>query len=327
MLAYTLRRLAYLIPTLFGITIVTFAIVNLAPGDPIEVIHSGQMNVSISPEAYDAMLKLYGLDDPIHVRYVTWLKRLATLDFGNSFKDHRPVSEKILERLPATLALNITALVLALAFSIPLGLWAGVKQHSRFDKLSGTVMYMLYSLPEFWVALLLIMLFGVKLKLLPFYGIESFAARDMGFFAYGWDRLSHMILPTICLTYGSLAYLSRFVRGSTLEVVRQDFIRTARAKGLDEKRIIYRHVFKNTLIPILTLMGLLLPTLISGSIILESIFSWPGIGDLFFDSVIARDYPVVLGLSFVTAVLVLLSTLLADLMYAWADPRVSFREK
>jgi len=324
MLAYTLRRLALIVPTLLGITIVTFAIVNLAPGDPVEVIQSGQVDSRISRESYQAMLELYGLDQPLYVRYITWLKRLATLDFGESFIDHQPVIRKIGERLPATLALNIASLFLALVVAIPLGLISAVKQRSLFDKIGGTALYMLYSLPEFWIALLLILLFGVKLGWLPFYGMESINAHELGFFGYVWDRLRHMVLPTICLTYGSLAFLSRFVRGSTLEVIRQDFVRTARAKGLEENDIIFKHVFKNTLIPILTLVGLLLPTLISGSIILESIFSWPGIGDLFFDSVSARDYPVVLGLSFITAVLVLLSTLLADLLYAWADPRITY---
>jgi len=324
MLAYTLRRLVLIVPTLIGITLVTFCIVNLAPGDPVEVIQGGQVDSRISRESYEAMLELYGLDQPLHVRYVTWLKRLATFDFGTSFKDHQPVIKKIGERLPATLILNIASLFLALVFAIPLGLLSAVKQRTMFDKVGGTAMYMMYSLPEFWVALLLILLFGVELGWLPFYGMESIHARDMGFFAYWWDRLLHMILPTICLTYGSLAFLSRFVRGSTLEVIRQDFVRTARAKGLEETDIIFKHVFKNTLIPVVTLIGLLLPTLISGSIILESIFSWPGIGDLFFDSVKARDYPVVLGLSFITAVLVLVSTLIADLLYAWADPRITY---
>jgi peptide/nickel transport system permease protein len=325
MLNYTLRRLLLIVPTLFGITIVTFVVVNLAPGDPVELIHRGQMDSRISPEAYHQMLHLYGLDEPVHVRYITWLGRLLTFDFGNSFLDHRPVGEKIMERLPATLSLNLASLVISLILAVPLGLYSAVRQHSRFDKVGGTALYVLYSVPEFWVALLLIMLFGVELKLLPFHGMESIDARDAGFFAYWWDRVLHMILPTFCLTYGSLAFLSRFVRGSSLEVIRQDYIRTARAKGLDERSIVYRHVFRNTLIPVLTLLGLLLPTLISGSIILESIFSWPGVGNLFFTSVMARDYPVVMGLSFITAVLVLLSTLLADLLYAWADPRVTYR--
>jgi peptide/nickel transport system permease protein len=325
MLSYTIRRLLLLIPTLLGITIVTFGIVNLAPGDPVEVIQHGEMDARISPAAYHAMLHLYGLDEPIHVRYVTWLKRLCTLDFGNSFVDHRPVTEKILERLPATLSLNITSLLISLLLAVPLGLYAALRQHSRFDKMGGTALYVLYSLPEFWVALLLIMLFGVKLHMLPISGMQSIDAREMGFFALWWDRFVHMILPTFCLTYGSLAFLSRFVRGSSLEVIRQDYIRTARAKGLCEAQIVYTHVFRNTLIPVLTLLGLLLPTLISGSIILESIFSWPGVGNLFFSAVLSRDYPVVMGLSTITAVVVLLSTLIADLLYAWADPRVTYR--
>ncbi|MFQ5510271.1 MAG: ABC transporter permease [Candidatus Krumholzibacteriia bacterium] len=324
MLIYTLRRLAYLFPTLLGITFITFFIISLAPGNPVDVMQEGTMSTRISPEAYQEMLRLYGLDKPFHTRYVVWLKRLLTLDFGNSFLDHRPVITKITERLPATLLLGGVSLLLVLVLAIPFGLYSAVRQHSRFDKIGGTVLYMLYSLPEFWVALLLILFFGVKLDVLPFIGIESLGARHLGFFAYLWDRILHMILPTICLTYGALAFLSRFVRGSTLEVIHQDYIRTARAKGLDDHRVVYKHVFKNTLIPLVTLFGILLPTLISGSVILEYIFSWPGIGALFFDSVMARDYPTVMGLSFVTSVLVLMGTLIADLLYTWIDPRISY---
>jgi peptide/nickel transport system permease protein len=325
MLSYTLRRVALLVPTLIGITVVTFFVVSLAPGDPVEMVNQGMMDSRISPEAYEAMLRLYGLDQPIHVRYATWVRRLATFDFGDSFLDHRPVLDKILERLPATLSLNAAALLLALVLAMPLGLWSAMKQNTAFDKLSGTALYMLYSLPEFWVALLLIAFFGVKLNLLPIHGMESMGARELGILPRLWDRALHMVLPTICLSYGSLAFLSRFVRGSTLEVIRQDYIRTARAKGLEEKRIVYRHVFKNTLIPVITLLGLLLPALFSGSVILEYVFGWPGIGELFFDAVRARDYPMVMGLSFITAVLVLVSTLVADLLYAWVDPRVTYR--
>jgi len=324
MLSYTLRRLAYLIPTLLGITIVTFFIISLAPGNPVDLIQSGTMSSGISIEGYNEMLRLYGLDKPILVRYGVWLGRLLTLDFGSSFLDHRPVIAKIWERLPATLILNLASLALAALLAIPLGLYSAVRQYSLFDKLGGTILYMLYSLPEFWVAVVLIMIFGVKLHVLPFIGMESVGARELGFFPYLWDRILHMILPTICLTYGSLAYLSRFVRGSTLEVIRQDYIRTARAKGLDDARVVYRHIFKNTLIPVLTLLGVLLPTLISGSVILEYIFSWPGIGQLFFEAVLARDYPTVMGLSFMTAVMVLLGTLVADLLCAWADPRITY---
>ena len=324
MFAYILRRLVYLIPTLIGITFVTFVIISLAPGDPVVLMQGGEMSSRISPEAYQQMLHHYGLDEPIHVRYLIWLKRLVTLDFGTSFLDHRPVTTKILERLPATLILNFTSLVFALILSIPLGLYSAVRQYSLFDKLNGIILYMLYSLPDFWVALILILVLGVKFKLLPFYGIESMYAKELGFLAFVWDRILHMVMPVFCLTYGSLAFLSRFVRGSTLEVIRKDYIRTAWAKGLEEKDVVYKHIFKNTLIPVLTLLGILLPTLISGSVILEYIFSWPGIGALFFNSVLSRDYPTVMGLSFITAVLVLLSTLLADLLYAWADPRITY---
>jgi peptide/nickel transport system permease protein len=324
MLTYTLRRLAYLVPTLFGITLVTFLIISLAPGNPADVVRG---SANISAEAYDEMLRLYGLDKPIPVRYAIWVKRLVTLDFGNSFLDHRPVMTKIAERLPATLVLNAAALFFTLIFAVPFGLHAAIRQHSRFDKIGGTFLYMLYSLPEFWVALMLIMLFGVKLGMLPFIGIESLGASEMGFWPRLWDRIMHMILPTICLTYGSLAFLSRFVRGSTLEVINKDYIRTARAKGLDNSRIVYKHIFKNTLIPVVTLLGILLPALISGSIILETIFSWPGAGALFFDAVLSRDYPTVMGLSFITALMVLFSTLIADLLYTWVDPRVSYDQR
>jgi peptide/nickel transport system permease protein len=321
MINYALRRLAYLVPTLIGITFITFIIISLAPGNPADVARGDSR---ISPQEYAQMLHLYGLDQPIHVRYVVWLKRLATFDFGNSFLDHRPVATKIRERLPATLILNGVSLALTLAFAIPFGLYAALRHHSRFDRIGGTVLYMLYSLPEFWVALMLIILFGVQLRVLPFIGMESLGARDLGFWPYLWDRILHMVLPTACLTYGSLAFLSRFVRGSTLEVIHQDYIRTARAKGLDDGKVVRRHIFKNTLIPVITLLGILMPTLISGSIILEHIFAWPGVGALFFDSVLARDYPTIMGLSVVTAVLVLLSTLVADLLYTWVDPRVSY---
>jgi peptide/nickel transport system permease protein len=324
MLIYTLRRLAYLVPTLLGITIVTFVIISLAPGNPADVVRG---TATVSPEVYDEMLRLYGLDKPIPVRYVIWLQRLVTFDFGRSFVDHRPVLTKIGERLPATLILNGASLFLTLLFAIPFGLYAAVRQHSRFDKIGGTVLYMLYSLPEFWVAMLLIMIFGVKLDILPFIGIECLNAGELGFWGRLWDRTLHMVLPTTCLTYGALAFLSRFVRGSTLEVIHQDYIRTARAKGLDDSRVVYKHIFKNTLIPVVTLLGILLPTLISGSIILEYIFSWPGIGQLFFTAVMSRDYPTVMGLSFITSLLVLLSTLFADLLYTCVDPRVSYEQR
>lgn len=324
MWTYTLRRLALLVPTLLGITFVTFLIVSLAPGNPADVIQGTSQSMRMSEETYQEMLKLYGLDQPWYTRYFVWLKRLVTFDFGNSFLDHRPVTTKILERLPATLLLNLASLILIVAISVPFGLYSALRQNSRFDKIGGAVLYMMYSLPEFWVALMLIIFFGVKLELLPFIGKESFGAGDLGFFPHLWDRLLHLILPVVSLTFGALAFLSRFVRGSTLEVVRQDYIRTARAKGLTNRQVVYKHILRNTLIPLVTLLGILLPTLISGSVIIEMIFSWPGVGQLFYDAVLSRDYPTIMGLSFFTAVLVLISTLIADLLYTWVDPRVAY---
>lgn len=325
MLAYTIRRILYLVPTLFGITLATFFIVNLAPGDPIQVIQGGGQ-VRISAKAYQEMRKQYGLDQPIHKRYVRWLGNLVRLDFGRSFKEHRPVREVIFwRRILSTVYLNGISFLIAFAIAVPLGLMSASRQGSWFDKLSGTALYILYSLPSFWVALLLITVFSVKLKLFPFIGAVSDDYDALGFAGQVKDRLMHLVLPTICLTYGLLAYLSRFARGVTLEVIRQDYIRTARAKGLDQKTVLYRHVLRNTMVPLVTLLGLVLPGLISGSIIIEKIFSWPGTGSLFIDSALSRDYPVVMGLSFLSATMVLLFTLLADLTYALVDPRIRLK--
>ena len=324
MLSYILRRALYLVPTLIGITLVTFLIVNLAPGDPVALIGQGGP-VSISPEAYQAMKHQFGLDRPMHVRYFVWLKNLAWLDFGASFKDRRPVFEKIWERLPATITLNLAALILAFGLALPMGLLSAVKQHSWFDKLNGTILYVLYSLPNFWISLVLILLVGVHLKLLPFVGLKSDDHASLGPLARLGDLASHLVLPAVCLAYTSLAYFSRFVRGVTLEVVRQDYIRTARAKGLSPGTVLRRHIFRNALVPLVTLLAIVLPGVISGSIIIEKIFSWPGTGRLFIESALARDYPTVMGLSFLSALLVLVCTLLADIGYAIVDPRIRYK--
>ena len=323
MFNYLLRRLIYFPLTLLGITLVTFFIISLAPGDPVQLMHQGTMT-RISPEAYQAMRRQYGLDKPIHVRYAVWLGNLARLDFGTSFLDQRPVITKILERLPATLYLNAAALITALVIALPLGVASAARQHSAFDKINGTILYILYSLPNFWTALLLIAWVSVRLKLLPFVGATSDDYDSFTLAGKLWDRMSHLVLPVAVLTYGSLAYLSRFTRGVTLEVIRQDYIRTARAKGLEDRVVLRRHVFRNMLIPVVTLLALLVPGLISGSVIIEKIFSWPGTGNLFITAALSRDYPTVMGLSFLSAFVVLVSTLLADIAYAFVDPRIRY---
>lgn len=324
MLNYTLRRLLYLIPTILGITLVTFFIVSLAPGDPVSLQQSGLLNSNISLQAYQDMRHLYGLDQPIHVRYYTWLVRLIQFNFGNSFVDNRPVIDKIAERLPATLLLNILSMILTIVIAIPAGILSAMKQNTLYDKISGLIFYMLYSLPYFWLALLLTTYLGVQLDLLPIYGMESDHSNTLTFFPWIWDRILHLILPVICLTVGSFAYLSRFCRGILLEVVRMDYIRTARAKGLTQRQVILKHAFRNALIPLLTLFALMIPSLVSGSVILEYIFNWPGIGRLYFNAILARDYPTIMGLSVITAGLVLISNLIADLLYAYVDPRISY---
>jgi peptide/nickel transport system permease protein len=316
--AYLLRRLALAIPTLFGITVVVFFLVHLAPGSPI----SGGVDSLRRPtgRAAEEMRRLYGLDRPLPERFATWISRAARFDLGESFVDHRPVSERIGEALPNTLLLNGLALVLALAIAIPLGVVAGGRPESAFDRTSGAALFALYSMPTFWAALLLQTLFSVRLRLLPLYGMESDVAGSG--FAGVADRLAHLALPVTCLTYGTLAFVARLVRSGVAEAASSDFVLAARARGASRRRALWTHALPNALLPVLTLLGLVLPALLSGSVIVEKIFAWPGLGRLYFDSILARDYPMILGLSLLTAVATLAATLLADLATAAADPRV-----
>jgi peptide/nickel transport system permease protein len=323
--AYILRRLLLAIPTFIGITLVTFIIIHLAPGDPATLMAQGDMmGKGASAANLVEMKKVLGLDQPMHIQYVRWVGRIVRLDFGESIKDHRRVIDKIWEALPNTLVLNIISLLLIYLVSLPLGVYSAVKQNTLIDKGITSVLFVLYSLPTIWVALLLILLFYVKLDWLPAGGIQSLSITGDSFFPWFWDRLKHLVLPVICFTYGGFAVVSRYVRSSMLEVIRQDYIRTARAKGLGNNRVIYRHALANAMIPIVTLLGLELPGLIGGSVILEQIFSWPGMGWLFFDALNARDYTTIMGLTVFSALLVLLGTLIADILYAVVDPRVHY---
>jgi peptide/nickel transport system permease protein len=316
--AYLLRRLALAIPTLFGITVVVFFLVHLAPGSPL----SGGADSLRRPtgRAAEEMRRLYGLDKPLPERFATWMSRAARFDLGESFVDHRPVGERIREALPNTLLLNGLALLFALAFAIPLGVVAGGKPEGAFDRLSGAALFALYSMPTFWAALLLQTLFSVRLRLLPLYGMES-DAPGTGLAGIA-DRLAHLALPVTCLTYGTLAFVARLVRAGVAEAASSDFVLAARARGASRRRALWTHALPNALLPVLTLLGLVLPALLSGSVIVEKIFAWPGMGRLYFDSILARDYPMILGLSLLTAVATLAATLLADLASAAADPRV-----
>ena len=325
MFSYIIRRLLLAVPTLLGITLVTFIVINLAPGDPAQFQTQSLMDPKVSIRVYQELRAYYELDKPIPVRYLRWLGRLAALDFGASMStDRRAVLDKITERLWPTMSLALLSIVFSLTLSIPVGIYAALRQNRLFDTVSGALLYGLYSIPSYVMAVPLILLVGIQWDLLPFQGMTSDNYEQLNTLGKVVDLFRHYLLITFCFTFGSWAYYARFIRQNMLEVLRQDYVRTARAKGLNERRVVFHHAFRNTLIPVMTLLGLLFPAVIGGSVILEVMFNWPGMGRLFFESMLARDYPTVMALTFITACLVLLGTLLADLSYAWVDPRVKY---
>lgn len=329
MTTYLLRRILLMVPTLLLITTVVFAVVKLAPGNPFSAAQSSAEGAvkQMNPEDYQSLLRRYGLDRPWYIQYGRWLGGLATGSLGDSFSERRPVSEVFFagglgSRFGATLLLNLVSVLLMVAVAIPIGIRAAARRGGWFDRTSGVGLYMLYSLPNFWIAVLLILLVGVHWKLLPFIGMHSDGYESFGAAGQALDFLKHAALPALCLAYGGLAFTARFARASLLEILEQDYIRTARAKGLSERVVLYRHALRNAMIPLLTLAGLLLPALISGSVIIEQIFAWPGLGQLYVNAIYTRDYPVIMAMTLLGAVAVLLSNLLTDAAYAFADPRV-----
>ena len=326
---YLIKRLLLLIPTMLGITIITFFIIQLAPGNPVErklQLDEGIKSEAITQQIVEETKKLYGLDKPIYERYWIWLKQIATLDFGRSYKDHRPVIDKIAERLPITITLNILSIFIIYLIAIPLGVYSAVKTGSFVERSTTFFLFILYSIPSFWMAMILIFFLGggEYWNIFPVYGILSPGADTYPFYKKALDFLWHIVLPVFCLTYGSFAYLSRFQKGSLLEVLREDFVRTATAKGLPPSRVILRHALRNALIPIITILAGLLPAMIGGSVIIETIFSIPGIGQLGFESVLARDYPMIMAIATISAFLTLLGILVSDIVYVLVDPRISF---
>jgi len=317
---YLARRLLLAVPTLFGIVVLVFLLLHLAPGSPASAAGSSESGRRFSAAAREEMRRLYGLDRPLPERFGRWIGRVVRFDLGESLVDRRPVAERIGEALPATLLLNGLALFLTLAIAVPVGVAAGARPEGAFDRGSAALLFALYSVPVFWAALLLQTLLSVRLGWLPLYGISSDS--PPGGLAGVFDRLAHLALPVTCLTYGSLAFFARLVRSGVAEARSQDFFVAALARGVSRRAAIWRHAFRNALLPLITLLGLLLPGLLSGSVIVERIFAWPGVGRLYFDSILSRDYPVVLGLSLLGAVATLAATLAADLAYALADPRV-----
>lgn len=313
-----------MIPILLGITVICFAVMHLAPGSPTDL--QTQMNPRASAELKARLKAMYDLDKPLHVQYWLWLKRVVVFDFGRSFSpDRRPVIEKIKERIPVTIAINLLSLLAILAVSIPLGVMAAVHRGSLFDNLTSILVFIGFAMPTFWLALLLMILFGIYLGWLPISGIRSLNYEYLPPLVALWDLLKHLILPVFLSAFGGLAGFSRFMRANMLEVIRQDYIMTARAKGLPEKTVIYKHALRNALLPVITILGLSVPGLIGGSVVFETIFAIPGMGQLFYMAVMARDYPTVMGILFIGAVLTLVGNLLADISYALVDPRIRVR--
>jgi len=307
-------------PMLLGISMVSFTVIHLAPGTPVDL--QTTLNPKASLEAPKRLQELYGLDKPLVVQYWAWLKRLVHLDFGRSFSpDRRPVWDKIKERIGITIGLNLASMILILLVSIPIGVMAAYRAHSWFDRGTTLFVFLGFAMPTFWLALLLIMLFGVYLDWLPISGLTSLNFSHFTFWQKVQDLAAHVTLPVLVAAFGGLAGMSRYLRSNMLEVIRQDYITTARAKGLLERTVIFKHALRNALLPVITILGLSVPGLIGGSVIFESIFAIPGMGQLFYGAVMARDYPVVMGELVIGALLTLVGNLLADVGYAMVDPR------
>jgi peptide/nickel transport system permease protein len=322
MFGYALRRLILAIPLLIGITFVSFLVIHLAPGEPVEN-QAGESSSQTDAKLRELLRETYGLDKPLHVQYWNWVTRLVRLDFGRSFSpDARPVLQKIGERLPVTLLLNIVELMIIVALAIPIGVLSATRQYSTFDKITTVFVFVGFATPDFWLALMLMILFGVQLGWLPISGLRSPTWEYLAFWGQQLDFAAHLLLPILVATFGGLAGFSRYMRQSMLEVVRQDYIQSARAKGLAESVVIGKHALRNALLPIVTVLGLSLPGLIGGSVIVESIFAIPGMGQLMVQAVFERDYPVIMGNLVIVATLTLVANLIADLTYSLVDPRI-----
>jgi peptide/nickel transport system permease protein len=310
-----------MIPILIGITLISFFVIHLAPGNPLT--EQLGLNPKVSAASREMLSKLYGLNKPLLTQYYEWLKRIVTLNFGVSFTaNHEPVITEIKRTIGITIIINSLAMFFIFLFSIPLGVMSAVKHDSIFDKITTVLVFIGFAAPSFWVALLLIIFFGIDLHILPIGGITSAGYNFLPWWGKIANIAKHLVMPVFVAGFGGIAGLSRYLKGNMLEVYRQDYILTARAKGLKERTVIYKHAMKNALIPFITILGLSVPGLIGGSVIIETIFDINGMGRLFYQSVLARDYPTIMGILVIGAVLTLIGNLLADIAYALVDPRL-----
>ena len=316
-----MRKCAWISFVFLGITLVSFLVIHLAPGSPTD------LEVTLNPLASEAararLEEVYGLNKSLAEQYTSWLVRLLHFDFGNSMSsDARPVMEKIMERLPLTVSMNAISLVLTLLFAIPAGILSACKQNSLLDTCVTVLVFLGFAMPSFWLALLLMTFFGIDLNLLPISGLTSMGYEHFSAFEKFCDLAKHLTLPILVYTIGSLAGMSRYMRSCMLEVLRQDYMLTAKAKGLSDFQVLFGHGLRNALLPLITLLGLSVPGLIGGSVIIESIFALPGLGNLFYSAVMARDYTMIMGNLVLGSVLTLAGNLLADICYGLADPRI-----
>jgi len=325
--AYLLRRTLISIPLVLGIATLVFFVINLAPGDPIQVMISPEM----SPQVIAQMRANFGLDQPLPVRYVKWMAALVQGDLGYSYSHRRPVMQVIGDILPNTILLSTAALAVSFLIGVLIGIVQSVRQYSLADQALSVIALFFYSMPSFWLALMLILVFALFARNVwewPIYfppsGTRSVNADLLGPIEQLTDRLKYMVLPVTSLALVLSAGIARYTRSSMLEVVRQDYVRTARAKGLSEGVVILKHALRNALIPVITLLGLYLPVLFSGTVFIETVFGWPGMGKTIVDAIALRDYPLVMGTSLIFGAMVVLGNLVADLLYALVDPRIRY---
>ena len=340
MLKYILRRLLMMVPTILGITVLSFVVINLAPGSPVEQklqqmrfggagggASAGTGDYGVSEEMLAALKKQYGFDKPLHIRYLIWLKNIVTLNFGESFRDEEPVVQVMLSKLPVSLQFGVLSFILVYLVCIPLGIVKAVRDGSVFDSVSSALLLIMYAIPPLMLGILLMIFLagGSFLDWFPLQGTYSDNYEELNFWGRVLDRAHHFVLPLVCYMIGSFTVLTFLMKNSLLDVVKLDYIRTARAKGLDEKIVIYKHALRNALIPIVTGMGSFLGLFFAGSIIIERLFGLDGMGLLGFNAALQRDYNVLMALIFFTSLISLLGRLLSDVLYVVVDPRIDFK--
>lgn len=316
---YILKRILQSIPILIGITLLTFFIMQLTPGNPMQTM----INPKISPAELVKAERSLGFDKPIIIQFFSWFKEILRGNLGYTVKSGQPVAGLILQRLPATLLLTTTSFILSFVVGVPLGVYSATHKYSKADYGLTVFAFIGISIPSFFFGIALIYLLAVKLNWFPTSGLSTINFVGIGFGAF-IDRVKHLVLPAVVLALPNLATVMRFTRSSMIEVLTNDYIRTARAKGLSKKAVQYRHALRNALIPVITIIGLSIPFLFGGAYITETIFNWPGMGSLGINAITAREYPVIMGLNLFTSILVLAGNLVADILYAWADPRIRY---